>query len=510
MKRDGTLESLWQSEITVHGHENDVDNTDIDVVIVGAGITGVTCALNLQKKGFDCMIIEAAHMGYGTTSGTTAHLNNFFDASYDVVITDFGLDAAKLLAQAAGEALEIIHGNIVEFNIDCDYLPRTAYLFSVDGKQEKILDDLVEGSRKAGIEINEADKNPFDMIPCTKVVEIPGQAQFHPIKYIKGLMDEYGKGGGRFVEGCRVAGVEKEGDHLVVSTEQGNIVCDHVIYATHLPPGKNIMHFRNAPYRSYVVALKLKDNNYPQALGYDLYEAYHYYRTHVINGEEYLIAGGEDHKTGDIENTNECFERLVNYVGRYFDIERVAYKWSSQFYQSADGLPYIGHLPGSPDNVYCATGYTGNGMIFGTLAAKTLSDLVATGDSIYKKLFDPARVKPLASFTNFVKEGADVVKHLLFDRFSVDKIRTLAALENGQGKVVNYEGYSLAVYKDDAGKEYILQSDCTHLHCTVKWNSEEKSWDCPCHGSRFGINGEVLTGPAVKKLKNILAENDIS
>lgn len=502
MKRDGALESIWQSEIKRGGHETTAQPRDRDVIVVGAGITGVTTALNLQKRGFNCVIAEASNRGFGTTGGTTAHLNNFFDASYDKVTRDFGLEKAKLLARAAGEALEIIQENITNHGIDCDHSPRKGYLFSLDNEQEKILDDLVKGSREAGIEMNEIDVNPFG-IPCTKVIEIPHQAQFHPIKYIQGLLNEYMNSGGRIIEGCRVTDVEKEKDRLLVTTSKGSIACNHLVYATHLPPGRNIMHFRNAPYRSYVIALKLKNDNYPRALGYDMKEPYHYYRSHTIDGEEYLIVGGEDHKTGDIENTRECFEKLEKYVRQFFDIERVAYHWSSQFYEPADGLPYIGHLPGSPKNVYCATGYSGNGMIFGTLAAKTLSDLIASGDSVYKDLFDPSRVKPVAGFSNMVKEGADVIKHLTLDRFLADRSETLSAIEKDEGKLIQYEGSLLAVYKDREGWNHILKSACTHLGCTVKWNREEKSWDCPCHGSRFGIDGEVLTGPTVKKLENL-------
>ena len=224
-------------------------------------------------------------------------------------------------------------------------------------------------------------------------------------------------------------------------------------------------------------------------------EAYHYYRTHEVDGEEYLIVGGEDHKTGDVENTEECFSKLKAYVSRYFDIDRVAYKWSSQYYEPADGLPYIGSLPGNPANVYCATGYSGNGMIFGTLAAITLSDLITTGESPYKELFSPSRVKPVAAFSSIVKENADVIKHLVVDTLTVEKLHSLADLQKEEGRVVNYEGDQIAVYKDIHGEHHILHSKCTHLYCTLAWNSQEKSWDCPCHGSRFGINGQVLTGP---------------
>ena len=502
MKRDGNLESLWQSEIKHYGQELISESPQKDVVIVGAGITGITCALMLQKKGFKCILVEANNMGFGTTGGTTAHLNTFFDTPYYQVIKDFGLDSANLLAKGAMEVHDIIKDNINTYQIYCDYSPRHGYLFSLDEEQDKELQQIIDGHHEVGIDTFEVDDNPFG-IPSVRVVEIPGQAQFHPLKYLRILLKEFIALGGVYTENCRVTSVDKIEDVLVATTTKGKIICNHLVYATHIPPGRNIMHFRNAPYRSYVMALKLKSGNYPEALGYDMFEPFHYYRSHNIDGEDYLIAGGEDHKTGDLDNTSESFERLENYLSMHFDIDEVAYRWSSQFYEPADGLPYIGHLPGSPDNVYCATGYSGNGMIFGTLAAKTLCDIISTGSSDYKDLFSPSRVKPMAGFNNIIKEAGSVIKHMVVDKLSVDKIAAFAELENDHGKVIKYEGDNLAVYKDATGKSYILESDCTHLYCTVKWNQEEKSWDCPCHGSRFSINGDVLNGPAVKKLKSL-------
>ncbi|HAR37560.1 MAG TPA: hypothetical protein DCS09_02680 [Porphyromonadaceae bacterium] len=502
MERDGQLESIWQSEVKHYGEKPFVSGERFNVMVVGAGITGITSALLLQKKGVKCILVEASNMGFGTSGGTTAHLNNFFDIPYYQVIRDFGLDAAKLLAQGANEAHHIIKDQINLYQIYCDYSIRNGYLFSLDDDQDQELQQIMEGNQKVGIDTLETGVNPFG-IPAVRVVEIPNQAQFHPLKYLRILLKEFINSGGTYVENCRVSSVEEMDNRLVSNTTMGNLISDHLIYATHIPPGRNIMHFRNAPYRSYVMACKLKNGNYPEALGYDLSKPYHYYGSHTLDGEQFIIAGGEDHKTGDVDHTSESFERLGNYLRQHFDIEEVSYKWSSQFYESADGLPYIGQLPGSPDHVYCATGYNGDGMILGTLAAKVLSDIISTGSSIYENLFLPARVKPVAELGNIIKETGNVIKHFVVDKFAAEKIVGLAQLANGQGKVVSYEGNKLAVYKDEQGRSHMLKSDCTHLYCTVKWNEEEKSWDCPCHGSRFGKDGRVLNGPAVSPLENL-------
>ena len=251
------------------------------------------------------------------------------------------------------------------------------------------------------------------------------------------------------------------------------------------------------------MAIKLEGDNYPQALGYDLCDPYHYYRSQKINGEEFLIAGGEDHKTGHGENAEQCFRNLESYLRKYFAIEKIAFKWSSQYFIPADGLPYIGHLPGSRKNIYAATGFNGNGMILGTISARIITDLILTGENKYKELFSPARVKPVAGFASFLKEAADVAGHLIGDKFKTEKIKELTDLAAGEAKIVKYEGNVIALYKDEDHNIHAVNSACTHIKCTVAWNNTEKTWDCPCHGSRFSVDGELLTGPARKDLEKI-------
>ncbi len=283
----------------------------------------------------------------------------------------------------------------------------------------------------------------------------------------------------------------------------GNIRAKFLIYATHVPPGVNLLHFRNAPYRSYAMAVKLKDGNYPDGLAYDMYNPYHYYRTQEVDGEKYLVAGGEDHKTAHEENTEACFTRLESYLMKYFAVEKVSFKWSSQYFEPTDGLPYIGHLPGNPKNVFVATGFGGNGITYSHVAAKVLTDLIVAGKSEYEKLYDPNRIKPVAGFTNFVKEAADVVGKFIGDRFNKEKIKELADIARGEAKLVKYEGHSIALYKDENGNVHAVNPACTHINCMVGWNTAEKTWDCPCHGSRFDADGVMLTAPARKDLERI-------
>lgn len=505
MNRDGALESAWQAGMETYTSKNsNTPHSIYDVVIVGGGITGITTALQLQKAGKKCVIAEANNIGFGTTGGTTAHLNTIFDLSYDEAIKKFGEDNARLLAAAGLEAMQLIKTNVQQYEIDCDFSEIDGYLFSVEEDQDELLDKMVEATKQVGLPIEFVDESPFP-IPFRKISRVEGQAQFNPIKYIYALAKIFEDNGGVILQQCRVKSID-ESDTLTIHTSQGTLLAYNAVYATHIPPGVNILHFRCAPYRSYAIAVKLKNNQYPAALGYDLCEPYHYYRSEVIEGKKYLIAGGEDHKTGHEENTEQCFRRLESFVRKYFDVEEVAFKWSSQFFEPADGLPYIGHLPGNRENIFTATGFGGNGMMFGTLSAIILTDFIQKKENKYANLFEPARVKPVAGFTNFVKEAADVVSHLVGDSFAGKKIEEMAELAAGEATLVKHDGQLIAVYKDMQHQVHAVNAACTHIKCTMHWNNAELSWDCPCHGSRFSIDGELLTAPARKDLEKINLE----
>ncbi|RYY60770.1 MAG: FAD-dependent oxidoreductase, partial [Chitinophagaceae bacterium] len=425
------------------------------MLIVGGGITGLATALLLQQQGKRCIVAEAHTLCYGTTGGTTAHLNTFFDTSYDRVESDFGEDASRLLHTAARSALDLVKRHIAEFGIDCGHAEKDGYVYAQTEEQEKELGKMFEASVNAGAEVAYTESIPVPM-PFRKAIVYRRQAQFHPTRYVLGLDKAFGAAGGLVLQGCRVESFEKDGELLRVKTSRGEIDARWIIWATHIPPGINLLHFRNAPYRSYAVAATLSDDNYPEGLAYDLYDPYHYFRTQEVDGKRYLIAGGEDHKTAHVTNTDQCFAKLEAYLRNHYAVDEIAFRWSSQYFEPADGLPYIGHLPGNPHNVLVATGYSGNGMTYSHIAAQLLSDLIVKGESGYQSLFAPGRVKPVAGFMDFVKENADVVAQFVGKRLKTEKMRELAELAPGEGRVVKYEGTSIALYKDEAGKLYAL------------------------------------------------------
>jgi len=494
--------SLWQYNMPQYESLNStIPDSSYDIIIVGGGITGISTALELQKAGKKCLLLEAHSLGFGTTGGTTAHLNTLVDTYYNTIEKKFGKENAHLVADITSEAIKHVKHNLYEYKIECGFEEQPGYLFSQDEKQTKELEDVAQASANAGLELSFVHEMPV-RIPFEKAIRIERQARFHPAEYLFALAHVFEGAGGVIVQNCRVTNAE-DNEVVEVETSLGKVQAQQLIYATHIPRGINVLHLRCAPYRSYAMAVRLKDENYPDGLVYDMHDPYHYIRTQEVSGEKYLIVGGEDHKTGHEENTEACFMHLESYVRKYFDVDVVAFKWSSQYYEPDDGLPYIGYLPFGSGNIYVATGFSGNGITYGIVSSLVLRDLILNGKNEYTELFNPNRIKPIAGFAKFVKENLDVAKELIEKIFPSEKLEELAGLANGEGKVVKYEGENIALFKDDNGTLHAINPTCTHLKCTVSWNLAEQTWDCPCHGARYDREGKVLTGPASKDLEKV-------
>lgn len=507
IQRDASTISLWQGNIEPYQPAHMADHAaTYDVVIVGGGITGLTTALLLQEAGKRCLVLEANNIGFGTTGGTTAHLNTMLDTTYNQIEKNFSKEDAGLVKESVGAAINLIQQNIERYSIDCGFNYTDAYLFAQDEKQTEELDLIAKSAREQGVHVTLEDKLPANF-EFTKVYKFADQARFSPLAYIYGLARAFENAGGSIVQDCRVVEIHNT-EHVKVETSLGEFTGRNIVYATHVPPGINLVHLRCIPYRSYALAVRLADNAYPDALIYDSQEPYHYFRTQEVNGKKYLIAGGEDHQTGHHENTEQCFRNLEAFVRQHFNVRSVEYKWSSQYYESADGLPYIGNLPGQPDNVYVATGYGGNGMVYSGVAAMVIRNIIMGKHRASEKLFNPNRIKPIAGFTNFVTHNADVVKLFFGKLFPAHKLTELAELAPGEAQVVNYDGHRVAMYKDEAGMLHAVNPTCTHMKCEVGWNSGEKSWDCPCHGARYDADGKVLNTPADRDLEHLDISHD--
>jgi glycine/D-amino acid oxidase-like deaminating enzyme/nitrite reductase/ring-hydroxylating ferredoxin subunit len=502
INRDGNRTSLWQDSAHLFTSKSIADTSFVyDVIIAGGGITGITTALLLQEAGKKCLVLEANNLCFGTTGGTTAHLNTLLDTPYSTIAKNFNKDTSKNIAKVTSEAIALVRNNVQRFNINCGFEDAEAFLFSQDEKQTKELNEIYNATLDAGLSATMENKLEI-RVPFGNIMRVPGQAKLNPVRYVQALAEAFENVGGIIEENCRVNGIE-ENEPLEVTTSKGVFLGKDFIYATHIPAGVNLLHLRCAPWRSYALAARLNNDAYPKHLYYDMNDPYNYYRTQVIDEEPYLIVGGFDHKTGHQENTEKSFRELENLVRKHFDVKEISHKWSSQYFDSADGLPYIGHLPGHPNHVFVATGYGGNGITYSQVAAMVLRSMILEEETEYTSLFNPNRIKPVAGFKSFISHNADVVKQFVGKWFAIDKLEELADLAPGAGKVVTFNDQKIALYKEENGAIHAVSPACTHLKCSVAWNDAERSWDCPCHGARYSVNGTVLNGPAVKDLENI-------
>jgi glycine/D-amino acid oxidase-like deaminating enzyme/nitrite reductase/ring-hydroxylating ferredoxin subunit len=500
MERDGLNRSLWQDVQSFIPKPLSAFESHYDVVIVGGGMTGIVTAFTLQNAGRKCLVVERHNLGFGTTGGTTAHLNTLLDTPYTIISKNFGESASRTVAGAAGTAIKTIEANIARFDIDCAFSETQAYLFSQTEKESEDLEEIVTASVSAGLRAELTTELP---LPTTfqKAARFEDQAKFHPMKYLFAMAKALEDLGGQIKEGCQVASIEENDGQVRVHSSLGEITANTVVFATHIPPGINILHLRCSPWRSYAMAVKLHDEDaYPEGLIYDMQDPYHYYRTQKIDNKPYLIVGGKDHKTGENCDTEQVFLKLRAHIQKDFNIREVTHQWSSQYFEPVDGLPYIGNLPGTEKNIYVATGFGGNGMIYSHVAAMELTHQIMSGKSLFENLFSPGRIKPVAGFKNFIGHNADVVKHFVGKWFTTEHLTSMSELSNGEGKVVKFEDHMVAMSRDDRGNPHAISPVCTHMGCHVVWNRTEHTWDCPCHGARYSQDGIVLTGPATRHL----------
>ena len=470
----------------------------VDVAVVGAGITGLTAALLLARTGRSVAVLEADRVGAGTSGGTSAHVTQVLDHRYKDIASKFGEDGARRVAVSTGTALEQIATLVAEEGIDCDFARVPGYLYAETEKDAGQIEEELEGGRRAGVEVERATDLPLPF-PVAAAIRFPRQARFHPTAYTAGLAAAVRRQGGRIFEGTRVTGTEG-GSRCRVETGHGAVSAEAVLLATHTPAGFNLLQTAIEPVRSYVLAARLVGGQeVPDGLFWDTADPYHYTRRQPDPKGDFLIVGGADHPTGREEDTETCYADLERYMRERWPVGPTEARWSSQFYEPVDGLPFIGESP-LGRNILVATGYSGTGLVLATLAAMILADQVAGRENPWADLYRPTRFKPLAGGPRFVSLNVGVAKHFVGDRLAAPKLEDLSQVAPREGMVFDVDGDKVAVSRSAAGEVRAVSAVCTHAGCIVGWNPAEQTWDCPCHGGRFTPRGEVLEGPPVKAL----------
>ena len=474
-----------------------------DVCVVGAGVAGLTTAALLAREGAKVVVLDAAQPGVGESSRTTAHLANAIDDRFYNIARWHGREGARLAAQSHGAAIDRVQEFVEELGIPCDFRRVPGYLFADADQDESSLDDEFAAAQAAGLKDVAFVPWPIEGGAGPRCLRFPGQAQISPWPYLAALTDEITRRGGRVHGATRVHDI-MEGRTAIVRTETGlRIAAKAVVVATNTPINDRFaIHTKQHPYRTYVVSLLVPEDAMPLALYWDDGDPYHYVRLAPsrIPGMCSLIVGGEDHRTGEEEHPETRFKRLEEWARQRFPVLEGSpvVPWSGQVMETIDGLGYIGRNPGLHENTYVATGDSGMGMTHGTLAGMIITDLVLARANPWSHLYSPNRVTITAALT-FAKENFHVARHYLDwgRRASKDEAADLAP---GAGRVVQRGLQKIALYRDPQGALHECSAVCPHLGCIVTWTNVERTWDCPCHGSRFQADGTVINGPASESL----------
>jgi glycine/D-amino acid oxidase-like deaminating enzyme/nitrite reductase/ring-hydroxylating ferredoxin subunit len=500
MRLPDQSESIWTATTGETDYPVLETDLDVDVAVVGGGLTGLVAAWHLVEAGRRVAVVEERRIAFGETGHTTAHLTALVDTRYARIERWFGAEAARLVARSNIEAIDWIERTARVLGIECDFERVPAYLYSERASDLDSIRQELDAARDAGLDVSFSHDVPIPF-PTAGGMRIEAQAQFHPRRFLLPLAERIAGRGSWILESTRVTGVT-EGEPCVVETTGGTIRARDVIVAAHVPSvNRAALITKLAAYRTYAIGVR-GGRPLTRALFWDTDDPYHYTRVQRTRDGEVILVGGEDHKTGTEIETLRRFEALADWAEARFDVLRVDFRWSGQIIEPVDGLPYIGRNAAST-HVYVATGYSGNGMTWGTAAGRLTSDLVLGRDNPYAELYEATRVTPLASARDFVTENADFPKHLVRDRLTNAGAQgdDPALIARGEGRLLLVDGRKYAVYRDSGGRLHARSPVCPHMQCDVAWNTAEKTWDCPCHGSRFSATGEVLNGPAIAPLE---------
>lgn len=517
MKTDnGQTTSVWMRTADVPDGLQLGADVRADVVIVGAGIAGLTTAYLLVKEGQRVVVIDDGKVAGGETCRTTAHLSNALDDRYYELERLHGEASARLAAESHTAAIDRIEAIVKEENIDCDFARVDGYLFVPPGDDPAQLGDELKAAHRAGLtEVEHVERAPVDSFDTGAALRFPRQGQFHILKYLNGVAEAVRRGGGEIYTQAHASKIEGGKDEARVETSSGaTVTARSVVVATNTPVNDLVtIHTKQAPYRTFVVGARVPRGSVPNILLWDTPDPYHYVRLqrggkgeggnesggNSESGDyDVLIVGGEDHKTGQADDAEARFARLEAWTRERFpQVESFEYRWSGQVMEPVDGLAFIGRNPSDSDNVYIATGDSGQGMTHGTIAGILLTDLILGRANKWAELYDPSR-KPLSlsAAKDFAEENLNVAAQYT-DLVTPGEVSDVSEIKAGDGAVIRRGLTKVACYRDESGALHERSAICTHLGCVVQWNSTEKTWDCPCHGSRFHCtDGHVVNGPA--------------
>jgi glycine/D-amino acid oxidase-like deaminating enzyme len=493
--------SLWLERAPETGYSRFEGDGRYDVAVIGGGITGLTAALLLARAGRSVALVDQHTIGGGTTGHSTAKVTSQHGINYLRLRLTLGEGAARTYASAQEAAKERIAAFVADEDIDCDFRRRPAYVYAGSSWQRRLVEREASAARDAGLPSTfvEGDEVPLPF-SVHGAMRFADQAEFDAARYVRGLARSLRDAGGGLFEHSRAQQVH-EGEPCTVELETGAIRADHVVVATLMPFLDRGGYFARAfPSRSYVICAQTAD----PPLGAMLISAgspTRSLRDVPTAGEELLMVGGEGHHVGSGKAQVQRYERLAEFAQRHWDVRAITHRWSTQDYSADDGVPYIGRLHPFSKRVWIATGFKKWGITGGTVAGLVIADGITERENPWGGLFSTTRIRPHAEAPRFLLENARAGAHMVLDRIHAPGARPSDELAPGEGGIVSHDGRKVAGYRDEGGRLHAISTRCTHLGCQVHFNAAEATWDCPCHGSRFTVDGEILNGPATAPLE---------
>ncbi|HEX2197028.1 MAG TPA: FAD-dependent oxidoreductase [Burkholderiales bacterium] len=489
--------SVWQATAEMPICASLQENLHVQVCVVGAGIAGLSTALLLAKAGKSVAVIDDGPIGGGMTQMTSAHLTHAIDDRYYELERLHGRIGARLAAESHTAAIERIEAIVNEEHIDCDFARVDGYLFLAEGDRPETLERELEAARRAGLsQVERVERAP--LFASGPSLRFPKQAQFHPLKYLAGLTQALHRYGGRLFTGSHVDAIEG-GAPALVHVGGRIVTADAVVVATNTPVNDRVaIHTKQAPYATYVIGVRVPPGSVPAVLAWDTGDPYHYVRV----AQDILIVGGEDHKSGQAHDAGERHARLEAWTRARFPMAgQVAFRWGGIVMETVDFLSFTGRNPMDKDNVFIHTGDSGMGLTHGTIAGMLLTDLVLGRHNPWAALYDPGR-KTVGAAREYTSENLNVARQYA-DWLTPGEVKSEDDIPLNSGAVLRRGLHKVAIYRDPQGVLHERSAACPHLGCVVRWNGSEKTWDCPCHGSRFDCRGTVLNGPANRDLASV-------
>jgi len=493
--------SLWMPVPEIPGTPV-ADSRPCDLVVIGAGMAGLSIAYEALAKGRQVTVLDRGAIASGMTSRTTAHLASALDDFYHEFIGRRGEDEARLLHESLAASIDRIEQIARSEGIDCDFTRCDGYLFLGEGDEIEILERELDACHRIGFSgVGWADRAPMPSFNTGRCLRFPRQGRFHPLKYLQGLARAILTKGGVLHPYTVVESVTQNGNDVAVKTANGQtILARDVVCATNSTiVGPTTLHTKMAPYRTYAMAFSVAKGAVTDALYWDTLEAYHYVRLQEGENTDYLLVGGEDHKTGEADDANVCFEGLETWARMHFSpVDEVTHRWSGQVLEPVDYAGFVGRHPQN-SHVWLVTGDSGQGITNGAVAGLLIPTLMEGAEHPWQKIYDPSRVS-LKAAGKFIAENVTAVKSMA-EHLGGPLLPSEDALGPGEGGLIKSGLQPIAAYRAEDGELLRLSASCSHIGCTVHFNSFERCWDCPCHGSHFAPDGEALNAPAIGPLK---------